>query len=136
MTILLAGGTDSYVQFITVLVIFVLVLGVTALVTRWIANYQKQQNVNANIEVIETARISNNKYIQIIRLGVKYVAIAVCKDTVTQLCEIPEEQLSMSKNNMSSASRPFSFKEWLDKAAKKNATGSVETEDDQSDDKE
>ncbi len=136
MTILLAGGTDSYAQFITVLVIFVLVLGVTALVTRWIANYQKQQNVNANIEVIETTRISNNKYIQIVRLGGKYVAIAVCKDTVTQLCEIPEEQLSMSKNNISSAAQPFSFREWLDKAAKKNATGSVETEDDQSDDKE
>lgn len=135
MTILLAGGTDSYAQFITVLVVFVLVLGVTALVTRWIANYQKQQNVNVNVEVIETARISNNKYIQIVRLGETYVAIAVCKDTVTQLCEIPEEQLRKSKSGQGSILRSASFKELLDRASKKDRMDSVGSEDNQSDDK-
>ena len=90
MTVLLAGSTDSYIQLITVLVVFVLVLGVTALVTRWIANYQKQQNVNANVEIIETTRIAGNKYVQILRIGDTYVAVAVCKDTVTQLCQIPK----------------------------------------------
>ena len=97
MMVLLTGNTDSYAQFITVLIIFVLVLAVTALVTRWIANYQKEQSVNVNIEVIETTRISGNKYIQIVRLGEKYVAIAVCKDTVTLLGEISKEQLRKQK---------------------------------------
>lgn len=136
MTILLVGGTDSYAQFITVLVVFVLVLGVTALVTRWIANYQKQQNVNVNVEVIETTRIANNKYIQILRLGETYVAIAVCKDTVTQLCEIPKEQLKKDKPGAGSILRSAGFKELLDRAAKKDRMDSVEAEDNQSDDKE
>lgn len=134
MAILLAGGTDSYAQFITVLVVFVLVLGVTALVTRWIANYQKQQNVNVNVEVIETTRIANNKYIQIVRLGKTYVAIAVCKDTVTQLCEIPEEALKKDKPGQGSLLRSANFKEFLDRAAKKDRMDSVEAEDSQSDD--
>ncbi len=43
MAVLLAGKTDSYAQFITVLAVFVLVLAVTAAVTKWIAGYQKQQ---------------------------------------------------------------------------------------------
>lgn len=133
MTILLAG--DSYAQFITVLVVFVLVLGVTALVTRWIANYQKQQNINVNVEVIETTRIAGNKYIQIVRIGETYVAIAVCKDTVTQLCEVPEEQLRRQKSAHDSLFRSVSFKELFDKAAKKNVMDSVEAEDNQSDDK-
>ncbi len=128
MSILLAGRTNSYAQFITVLVVFVLVLGVTALVTKWIANYQKQQSVNVNIEVIETTRISNTKYIQIVRLGRKYVAIAVCKDTVTQLCEIPSEQLDLVKHEKS-------FRELFEKARKRDAADSVEAEDDQADDK-
>ena len=42
MYVLLTKSTDSYAQFITVLLLFVLVLGITALTTRWIANYQKQ----------------------------------------------------------------------------------------------
>ncbi|MCM1193468.1 MAG: flagellar biosynthetic protein FliO [Butyrivibrio sp.] len=136
MTILLTGRTDSYAQLITVLVVFVLVLGVTALVTRWMANYQKQQNVNVNVEIIETTRISNNKYIQIVRLGATYVAIAVCKDTVTQLCEIPEEQLKKGKAGQGGILRSASFKELLDRAAGKNRTDSVEAEDNQSDDSE
>ena len=41
--IILTGKADSYAQFITVLFIFVAVLAVTALVTKWIAGYQKQQ---------------------------------------------------------------------------------------------
>ncbi len=135
MTILLAGRTDSYAQFITVLVVFVLVLGVTALVTRWIAGYQKQQNVNVNVEVIETTRLSNNKYIQIVRVGETYVAIAVCKDTVTRLCEIPEEQLKAGRSAQGGFMRPAGFKELFDKAVKKNVAGSVDAEDNQSDDK-
>lgn len=112
---LLAMGESSYAQFITVLLIFVLVLGITAAVTKWLANYQRQQSVNENIQVIETTRIANNKYIQIIRAGEKYMVIAVCKDTVTMLGEIPEEQLKAGKS-----AQGFHFKELLDKAAKKN----------------
>lgn len=109
---LLTISAGSYAQFITVLLIFVLVLGVTAVTTKWIANYQKQQSVNENVQVIETTRIANNKYIQIIRVGGKYMVIAVCKDTVTMLGEIPEEQLKEEKPVQN-----FSFKEFLDKAS-------------------
>lgn len=128
--LLLTGRTDSYTQFITVLLVFVLVLAVTALATRWIANYQKQQSVNVNIEVVETTRISNNKYIQLVRIGESYVAIAVCKDTVTLLGEIPKEQLKEGKDLQS-----FHFKDFLDKAVKKTDPETVETEESQSDDK-
>nr|WP_300657182.1 flagellar biosynthetic protein FliO [uncultured Acetatifactor sp.] len=123
---LLTGTPGSYAQFITVLLIFVVVLGITAVVTRWLASYQKQQSVNENIEVIETTRIANNKYIQIIRAGEKYMVIAVCKDTVTMLGEIPEDSLK--------AMRPvqnFGFKELLDKAMNKKGTAREEPKDNQ-----
>ena len=131
MTILLTGSMDSYAQFITVLAVFVLVLAVTALVTKWIANYQKVQSANVNIEVIETTRISSNKYIQVVRLGERYVAIAVCKDTVTLLGEIPKEQLK--EENYSGN---FRCRDILDKAVRKTKAESVEAEENQSDDKE
>lgn len=118
MTVLLAGRSSSYMQLITVLVVFVLVLGVTAWVTKWIANYQKQQGINANIEVLETARISNNKYIQLVRIGQTYMAIAVCKDTVTTLCEIPKEQLSEATGSGGNVD----FKQLLDKVIKRDSS--------------
>lgn len=113
--IILTGKADSYAQFITVLFIFVAVLAVTALVTKWIAGYQKQQGAAGNIEVRETVRIANNKYIQLVRIGESYFAIAVCKDTVTALGQIPAEKLK-GKTTLESTS---GFRELLERAAKK-----------------
>lgn len=91
MNVLLSAG--YYAEFITVLVMFIAVLGITVWATRWMANYQRQQNENGNIEILETVRITNSKYIQLIRVGATYMAIAVCKDTVTMLGEVPASQL-------------------------------------------
>ena len=127
MPVLLTGAS-GYAQFIAVLVIFVIVLGVTALTTKWIAGYQKQQNANSNIEVIETSRLTNNKYLQIIRVGETYMVIAVCKDTVTMLGEIPGEQLKQPEL----ANSGPGFKELFDKAVRKNSANASEPKDNSS----
>ena len=119
-----AGLGNSYAQFITVLVIFVLVLGVTAVVTKWLAGYQKQQSVGSNIQVIETSRISNNKYIQILRVGDTYMVIAVCKDTITLLGQISEEGLKPAKTG-----GDFSFRELLERVSRRNSVAVEEPEE-------
>lgn len=112
--ILLSGS--SYAQFLTVLVIFVLVLGATAWVTKWIAGYQRTQGRNGNIEVLETSRIANNKYIQIVRIGGKRVAIAVGRDEVTKLCELDADELMEC-----GSAAGISFREQLAQAKRKSA---------------
>ena len=102
---------DSYAQLITILLIFVAVLAVTALTTKYIANVQKQSGISGNIEILETIRVSNTKYIQLVRIGETYVAMAVCKDTITKLCEVPAEQL---KKTTPEGSNSFSFKDLLE----------------------
>lgn len=88
------NGVDSIVQLITVLVIFVFVLAVTYLVTKWIAGFQKQQNTGKNIQVVETTRMSPNQYAQILKLGKnKYVAVAVSKENVTLLATLEEDDI-------------------------------------------
>lgn len=89
---------SSFAQLIALLIIFVFVLALTFYATRWMAKLQKSQYKNSNINVIETFRLSNTKYIQIIKLGEKYIAIAICKDTVTVLTELEENQLELMKN--------------------------------------
>ncbi len=107
--------TDSYVQFVTVLLLFVFVLAVTAFVTKWIGGYQKGRSVGKNMELVEALRLSNNKYVQIVRIGRKYLALAVCKDTVTMLSEIPEEDLDFPEGSTGSA---LGFKDVLAKIQK------------------
>lgn len=116
MMVLLTGAGNSFIRLLTTLIIFVGVLAITGLVTRWMANYQKGMLVNSNIEIVETSRLANNKYIQIVRIGERYMAIAVCKDTVTMLCEISPEELKQTSGN--SAQVP-DFKAMLGKFIKK-----------------
>lgn len=95
MLLSLSSKTNSFLQFLTVLILFVVVLVITYMTTRWISNYQKGKNQGANIEVIETTRIAPNKVVQIIRIGEKYIAVASGKDEVTMLTEIPKEELNL-----------------------------------------
>lgn len=94
--ILLFSGTsriDSVIQLITVLIIFVFVLGLTYVVTRWIGRYQQGQLHNKNIHVVETFKVTNNKYIQIIKVAESYLVIAICKDSITMLTRLSEEEI-------------------------------------------
>ncbi len=100
MILAVSGRMDSYMQFVTVLIIFVFVLLITYFVTKWTAGYQKSKASDANIEVLESVRLSGNKYVQLVRVGRKYLAVATCKDTVTMLTEIPEQDLVLSDRNM------------------------------------
>lgn len=86
---------SSFAQLLTLVVIFGFVLALTYVSTRWMAKIQKNQHKCSNIQVMETFRISNTKYIQILKIGAKYIVIAVCKDTVTFLTELKEEELDM-----------------------------------------
>ena len=103
---------NSYLQFITMLVVFIAVLFATYYFTKWMASLQKQRTATGNIEVIETARLSATKYIQIVRIGSKYMAIAVGKDEVTLLGEISREDLIIKED---SSEDTLSFKEIFEK---------------------
>ena len=76
---------------------------------------------NKNIRVIETFRVSSNKFIQIIQVGEKYLAISVCKDTINVLTELTEEQLTWmpSMEEKKEANVNESFQEILNNLKKK-----------------
>lgn len=84
---------ESFFQLIGILLIFLFVLVITYFTTRWIAQYQQGMVKNKNIQVVETFRVSNNKFIQIVQVGKKYLVISVCKDVINILTELREEEL-------------------------------------------
>lgn len=112
------GRTDSYLQFLTVLILFVFVLGITWVTTRWIANYQKGRALSGNLEVVETLRITGNKFLQIVRAGKKYLVIAVGKDEIHMLTELSEDEVTTLKEH--NTQNP-DFKSILEKLKKQNA---------------
>ena len=104
---------ENAIHLLTVLAIFIFVLFITYFTTRWVAGYTKKQNINKNIDVIETYRITSNKYIAIVRIGSKYVAVGVGKDNINFIADINEDGLEINDRN---SSVNTGFRDVLEKA--------------------
>ena len=122
--LLLSSFGESLFQLIIVLVIFVGVLAATYFVTRFLAGYQKAQQFNKNLEIVETIKLTTNKYVQILRAGDdKFFVIAIGKDEVTLLGEISSSELreiDSEESNLNASLPQIDFKTLLDKFTKKN----------------
>lgn len=108
-----SNRSDSIAQLITAIFIFVFVLVLAYFTTRFTAGFQKSQMAGSNVEIVETCRLAQNKYIQIVRIGTRYYSIAVCKDSVTMLGELDKDDITIPETGLGTA---VSFKEILDKA--------------------
>ncbi len=106
------SSLDAIAEFLTIVIIFIFVLAITFFTTKWVANYQKGRSFSKNIQVIETYKITTNKYLQLVKAGDKYLVIAVCKDTVTLLTELDREQIKFPDEK----DQRVNFKEILEKA--------------------
>jgi len=106
------GTINRIAESLTVLLIFVIVLLATYLATRFVAGYQKAQMTQGNIKILETARISQTKYLQLLQVGEVYMVIAVCKDSVTMLTTIEKEKLDLDLIQKAPEGKP-DFKEIL-----------------------
>lgn len=107
--IILANSSSvrSASQFITVIIIFVIVLMLTYFTTKYVGSYQKMQGVNKNFETIETFRVTNNKYLQLVRMGDKYIVIAIGKDEITKIAELDESSIVVPPTSNGAAMDTF-----------------------------
>lgn len=95
--ILTGGGNalEGIIQLFVVLIMFLFVLALAYLTARFAGRFQSSIQSRSNIRVIETARIGNNKYVQILKIGGHYVAVGVGKDTITLLTPLDEDELNL-----------------------------------------
>ena len=117
----MSSRIEAFAQLLTLLIIFIFVLAVTYYVTRFVGNYQKNKLSGSNINILESMRIANNKYIQIVKIGSRVFAIAVAKDTVSYLCELDEDELIYKESSSGKLLiNNDNFKEILEKFKKDN----------------
>ncbi|MCR5590163.1 MAG: flagellar biosynthetic protein FliO [Lachnospiraceae bacterium] len=117
---------ESITQFLTVFLVFILVLVLTYITTRIVGGYQKARSANSNFEAIETYRITNGKYLQIVKVGGKYIVIGIAKDSITNICELSEEDVKqMTGSPIQSAD---AFRDFLDKARQRVGKGGKDNE--------
>lgn len=110
---------ESLFNLFGMVLVFLFILGIAYLATKMLANTNFLNQKNKNINIIETYKLAPNKYIQIIKIGDKYIAVGIGKDEVEFLTEIPKEQLIFDSTLNQRSNSPESFKDILAKLGKK-----------------
>ncbi|MDE7365756.1 MAG: flagellar biosynthetic protein FliO [Lachnospiraceae bacterium] len=97
MIFLTGGGNalEGFIQLVVVLIMFLFVLALAYLTARLAGRFQSNIQSRSNIRIIETARLGNNKYVQIVKVGSRYIAIGVGKDTIAFLTQLDEDELNL-----------------------------------------
>lgn len=93
MCVLASGSAESFFQLLGVLLIFLFVLVITYLTTRWMGGIQKGRLAGKNIRVIETIALGNNKMISLVEVGKKFLVVSVGKEEIHLLAQLEREDL-------------------------------------------
>lgn len=88
---------SDVIQLLFMLLVFVVVLAAACYTTKFLVKTGYIQSKTTNIEILENYRIAPNKNIQIVKIGTKYIAVAVGRETITFLAELSEEELDFHK---------------------------------------
>ena len=107
MGIVLATGLESFFRLVVSLFLFLFVLAACYFTTVWLGNFQKGKMGKGNIEVIEIHKLTNNKYIEIVRIGKKYYILSVTKERVEKIDIIDEADIELPDTQMSGANDSF-----------------------------
>ena len=107
MGIVLATGLESFFRLVVSLFLFLFVLASCYFTTVWLGNFQKGKMGKGNIEVIEIHKLTNNKYIEIVRIGKKYYILSVTKERVEKIDIIDEADIELPDTQMSGANESF-----------------------------
>lgn len=94
---------QNVMQLIGVIIIFIIILIATYYTTKWIGAAGIAGGRSKNIKVIETYKISQNKFIQILKTGEKYIVIGISKDHIEYLTELDADELVVEENTEAAA---------------------------------
>ena len=112
------NSLQSLFELLGLILIFVIVLVVCYYTTRFVAGRQLVQKKIGNFEVVETFAIAQNKCLQLIRMGNKYVVISIAKDSIAYITELDENEVCQIQKNATLSGK--NFKEILSGLTKKS----------------
>lgn len=93
--IIALASLDSILHLLGVTVLFIFVLIITFFTTKLVGGMKVTKELGSNFKVIETYKITQNKFLQIVQIGERYIVISISKDTITFITELsPEEVMS------------------------------------------
>jgi flagellar protein FliO/FliZ len=109
--------SGGFWQLIGLVFLLIIILIAAYYTSRYIAGLKMGQLKKSNFQVIDSYRISATKVLQIIKVGNRYLLLAIGKDTISLLTELDEAEVMLRE--FPQVER-LSFKQILDKFKNNN----------------
>ena len=107
---------DNLWQLLGLVFVLIIVLVAAYYTTKYVGNIKLGQMKNSNFTAIDSYRLSPNKLLQIVKIGNKYVVIAITKDNINFITELDEDEVLLREDQP--VERP-DFKKILEKLRNK-----------------
>ncbi len=119
----LSPEVESFLQLLVAIIVFVFVIVITGLTTKFIGGYQKTRFANKNMQPLESMKVGNNKFLQLVKVGDVYLVIGVGKDEVTPIAKLTKEELPelLDDSLQNETKVSGSFQEILEKFRNRNS---------------
>ena len=118
-TLKLSGGPTSnhdWLQLVGLVFILIIILFAAYYTSRLVGKFSLGQLKNSNFQVIDTYRISPNKFLQIVKVSNKFIVLSVSKDNIQFITELDESEVFIRDINNK---ENLSFKQIFDKIRNK-----------------
>jgi flagellar protein FliO/FliZ len=108
---------DSVWQLVGLIALLIIILVAAYYTSRFIGGIKLGQMRKSNFQVIDSYRVTPNKVLQIVKIGNKYVVIAIGKDDIHFITELDEAEVIIRESHQVEKQ---SFKQILDKLKNNN----------------
>ena len=92
-----SGSMVSFGQFFLAIVIFIVILYLAYLATKFMAR-SRMPKKGSNFELTDTMSLGQHSHIQIVRAGKKYFLLGISKDKISLLAELRPEDIMPRQN--------------------------------------
>ena len=108
---------DSFMQLVGLVFLLIVILVAAYFTSKFVGGIKLGQLKHSNFNVIDSYRISPNKVMQIVKIGNKYIVIAIGKETINVITELDEADVFIKEVG---TGEKLNFKQILEKLKNKN----------------
>lgn len=96
MHILAVSGFSSLkstLELVWLVILCILVIAASYFVTKYVGGAQIKKRKNSNFKLLDACSLGSHKYLQIVKTGKRYFLMSVCKDNISLIAELAEDEL-------------------------------------------
>lgn len=88
----------SALELAGLVILCILIILASYYVTKFIGGKQVRRQKNSNFQLLDVYSLGNNRALQIIKVGTKFIVLAISKDSVTMITELTEDEIEYHRD--------------------------------------